>query len=80
MRRTARCYEHFMRRFSKLCANCAWRTSFLTTELLALYNLIQHRISFMMYKLVNGLLPEVMNELYTTNDQIHCGAAIQHLR
>ena len=31
MRRTARCYEHFMRRFSKLCANCAWRTSFLTT-------------------------------------------------
>ena len=25
----------------------------------------------MMYKLVNGILPEVMNELYTTNDQIH---------
>ena len=25
----------------------------------------------MMYKLVNGLLPEVMNELYTTNDQIY---------
>ena len=25
----------------------------------------------MMYKLVSGLLPEVMNELYTTNDQIH---------
>ena len=24
-----------------------------------------------MYKLVNGLLPEVMNELYTTNDQIN---------
>ena len=24
-----------------------------------------------MYKLVNGLLPDVMNELYTTNDQIH---------
>ena len=40
-------------------------------NLLPLYNLIQHRISFMMYKLVNGLLPEVMNELYTTNDQIH---------
>ena len=31
MRRTARCYEHFMRRFTKLYANCAWRTSFLTT-------------------------------------------------
>ena len=40
-------------------------------NILPLYNLIQHRISFMMYKLVNGLLPEVMNELYTTNDQIH---------
>ena len=25
----------------------------------------------MLYKLVNGLLPEVMNELYTTTDQIH---------
>ena len=25
----------------------------------------------MIYKLVNGLLPEVMKELYTTNDQIH---------
>ena len=29
------------------------------------------RLVIMMYKLVNGLLPEVMNELYTTNDQIH---------
>ena len=24
-----------------------------------------------MYKLVNGILPDVINELYTTNDQIH---------
>ena len=32
-----------------------------------LYNLIQNRIGFMMYK----LLPEVIKELYTTNDQIH---------
>ena len=44
---------------------------FMNLNILPLYNLIQHRISFMMYKLVNGLLPEVMNELYTTNDQIH---------
>ena len=36
-------------------------------NILPLYNLIQHRISFMMYKLVIGLLPEVINELYTTN-------------
>ena len=44
---------------------------FTDLNILPLYNLIQHRISFMMYKLVNGLLPEVMSELYTTNDQIH---------
>ena len=46
---------------------------FLFTELniLPLCNLIQNRIGFMMYKLVNGLLPDVMNELYTTYDQIH---------
>ena len=25
----------------------------------------------MMYKLVNGLLTDVMNALYTTNDQLH---------
>ena len=42
-------------------------------NILPLYNLIQNRISFMMYKLVkiNGRLPEVMKELYSTNDQIH---------
>ena len=44
---------------------------FTDLNILPLYNLIQHRISFLMYKLVIGLLPEVMNELYTTNDQIH---------
>ena len=44
---------------------------FTDLNILPLYNLIQHLISFMMYKLVNGLLPEVINELYTTNDLIH---------
>ena len=34
-------------------------------------HLIQNRIGFMMYKHVNGLLPEVMNTLYVTNNQIH---------
>ena len=42
---------------------------FMDLNILPLYNLIQNRISFMMYKPVNGLFPEVMNELYTTNDQ-----------
>ena len=31
----------------------------------------------MMYKLVNNLLPDVMSELYTTNDQIHNHLTIQ---
>ena len=35
-----------------------------------LYHLIQNRIGFMLYKHVNGLLPEVMNNLYVTNNQI----------
>ena len=45
-------------------------SQFLSTGLniLSLCNLIQNRIGFMMYKIVNGLLPDVMNELYTTND------------
>ena len=40
-------------------------------NILHLYNLIQNRIRFMMYKLVDSLLSGVTNELYTTNDQIH---------
>ena len=35
---------------------------FTNLNILPLYNLIHNRISFMMYKLVNGLLPEVMKE------------------
>ena len=48
-------------------------SQFVFTELtiLPLYNLIHNRIGFMMYKLVNVFLPDAMNELYTTNDQIH---------
>ena len=48
-----------------------FQTQFLRLNILPLYNLIINRISFIMYKLVNCLVPEVMNELYTTNDQIH---------
>ena len=46
--------------------------------ILYLYHLIQNRISFMMYKHVNGLLPEVMNKLYVTNNQIHNHFTRQH--
>ena len=44
---------------------------FTDLNMLPIYYLIQNRISFMMYTLVNGLLTEVMNEVYTTKDQIH---------
>ena len=44
---------------------------FAKLNILPLCNLIHNRIGFMMYKLVNGLLPDMMNELYTTNEQIH---------
>ena len=40
-------------------------------NILPLYHLIQNRISFMMYKHVNGLLPDVMSELYVNNNEIH---------
>ena len=32
-------------------------------KVLPLYNLVQNRIGFMMYKLVNGLLPDIMSDL-----------------
>ena len=40
-------------------------------NILPLYNLVQNRIALLMYKKVNGMLPEVMSELYTSNNEIH---------
>ena len=45
------------------------RNIFIELNILALYQLIHNRIGFMMYTHVNGLLPEVMNKLYVTNNQ-----------
>ena len=39
--------------------------------ILPLQKLVYNRIGIMMYKYVNGLLPQVMNELYTCNSDIH---------
>ena len=47
-------------------------------NILPLYHLIQSIIGFMMYKHVNGLLPEEMNKLYVTNNQIHNHFTRQH--
>ena len=35
------------------------------------YNLIQNRISFMMCKFLNGLLPDIMSELCMVNNEVH---------
>ena len=40
-------------------------------NILPLYKLIQNRIRIMMYKNANGMLPPVMNELFTVNSNIH---------
>ena len=54
------------------------RNVFIELNILPLYHLIQNRIGFMMYKHVNSLLPEVMNKLYVTNNQIHSHFTRQH--
>ena len=40
-------------------------------QVLPLYNLVQNRISFMMYKLLNGFLPNIMSEIYLVNNELH---------
>ena len=47
-------------------------------NILPLYHLIQNRIGFMMYKHINSILPEVINKLYVTNNQIHNHFTRQH--
>ena len=40
-------------------------------NILPLYKIIQNRIGIMMYNNSNGMLPPVMNELFTVNSNIH---------
>ena len=40
-------------------------------QVLPLYNLVQNRISFMMYKLLNGFLVNIMSEICTVNNELH---------
>ena len=40
-------------------------------KVLPLYNLVQNRIGFMMYKRVNGLLPDIMSDLCIVNNKVH---------
>ena len=40
-------------------------------QVLPLYNLLQNRIGVMMYKSLNGLLPDIMSELCMVNNEVH---------
>ena len=54
------------------------RNILIELNIIPLYHLIQNRICFIMYKHVNGLLPEVRNKLYVTTNQIHNHFTRQH--
>ena len=40
-------------------------------QVLPLYNFVQNRISFMMYKLLNGFLSNIMSEICLVNNELH---------
>ena len=40
-------------------------------QVLPLYNLVQNRINFMIYKLLNGFLPIIMSEICLVNNELH---------
>ena len=40
-------------------------------KVLPLYNIVQNRIGFMMYKLVNGLLSDIMSDLCIVKNEVH---------
>ena len=40
-------------------------------QVLSLYNLVQNRICFMMYNLLNGFLPNIMSEICLVNNELH---------
>ena len=40
-------------------------------HVLPLYNLVHNTICLLMYKIVNGFLPEIMSESYTGNNEVY---------
>ena len=40
-------------------------------QVLPFYNLVQNIITLLMYKIVNGLLPEIMSESCIVNNEVH---------
>ena len=51
--------------------NVPTTTIFQAVNILPLQKIVYDRIGIMMYKYANGLLPQVMNDLYITNNEIH---------
>ena len=55
--------------FSNYCAHT--KPIFKDLNVLTIDKLVIHRISIMMYKFYNGLLPTVLNSLYKEYNEIH---------
>ena len=45
-------------------------SEYIFRELLPLYNLVQNRISCLMYKLLDGVLPNIMSEICLVNNEL----------
>ena len=60
--------------------NAPTTSIFQAVSILPLHKIVYDIIGIMIYKYANGLLPQVMNDLYITNNEIHSyGTRQQHL-
>ena len=44
---------------------------YITLDILPLQKLVTHRIALMMYKCSHGMLPQMIQEIYVTNNAVH---------
>ena len=44
---------------------------YITLDILPLQKLVTHRIALMMYKYSHGMLPQIIQDLYVTNNAVH---------
>ena len=51
--------------------NCSTDNLFKMLDILPLQKLVYYRIGIMMYKYSNGSLPNVLNDLYMCNNEVH---------
>ena len=63
---------HFeFKKYIITCCDASSQLNFTEQHILPLYKLIHNILCLIMYTLAKALLPDVMNELNTTNDQMH---------